>query len=171
MPPIRLAQAWGEAGSDLFIDFSARYRGYAADPVTGVLPVPAPRIDMLTAGRDTQVRIGQTVIEAGRQVAGGVLVTVDGLGSYPESGTYYNFYRPDAEAGNPAVKIKSLYPTAAFATGPATAVDATWTFGLAEAGDHVRISAIDSSDPDADTRIVNLLGNAISRLAAASSIS
>ena len=106
--PDQLAQAWGEAGSDLFIDFSARYRGYAADPVTGVLPVPAPRIDMLTAGRDTQVRIGQTVIEAGRQVAGGVLVTVDGLGSYPESGPYYNFYRPDALAGQPAVKIDHL---------------------------------------------------------------
>ena len=57
--------------------------------------------------------------------------------------------------------IPSLYPAAAFATGQATAVDATWTFGLAEAGDHIRISAIDSTDPDGDTRVVNLLGTVL----------
>src|SRR5262249_28592890 len=126
--PDQVAQAWGEAGDDLNLDLSARFRGY-----TDASAVLTPHVDTLTAGGDTQVRIGQTVIESGLKSAGSVLVTVQGRPSFPESGDYFNFYRPDVTTGTPPVPIHSLYPAAAFATGPATAVDATWTFALAEA--------------------------------------
>ncbi|HLL12078.1 MAG TPA: hypothetical protein VK570_13540, partial [Rubrivivax sp.] len=155
--PDQVSQLFGEAGVDLFLDVSARVRGVtpAADP-NAPLPVPTPRIDLVTAGRDTVVRIGQTVIEAGDRAAGGLLVTTAGKPAMPDSGTYFNHYRPDVLVGG--VPVKSFYPTAAFGSGTATAVDATWTFGLAEAGQHVRIGAIDSTAPTASTRVVNILG-------------
>ena len=75
-----------------------------------------------------------------------------------QSGTYYNFYRPDATRGDPPMPIRSFYPAAAFATGPATAVDTTWTSASPRPANHMRISAADSTAPDGDTRVVNVLG-------------
>jgi len=139
--PDQTAQIFGEAGTDLYLNLSARFRGMGYGDQTA-------NVDLLTAGNDTVVTLNAAVVENGRLSTPGVDVSVQDYPAWPHTGNYKIFYRPDVrpngiEPGDPffeeavGVPISSLHLN----------VDTTWTFGLAEAGQHVSISAADSSEP------------------------
>ena len=143
---------FAEAGTSLYLDVQGRLRQD--------LPAGAEfqvNLDFVGAGADANVVMRGAVVENANVGNDGVLVKVPSEALFVNFVAFRSFFRPDD--GQPAGIVDPAPPRRAFGVDPAAPrIDSTFDFGLIQAGSHIRITALDSTAPDGDTRVINVRG-------------